>query len=437
MNDSQENAQLEQLFVAISQGNFTYRLEMGHPMSSVANQAMQWLDHMMLKELRDKVELTMAGFDTTINMAKLQRHADLVRQETDMMAAAAEEMSVTIRTMSEQADEVENQSADAKSSVDEGASSVQRIHEVMQMTNHRMASVMKEVRHLAVVSEDINHLLQTIRKISDQTNLLALNATIEAARAGDAGRGFAVVAGEVKNLSNQTKHAADNIFEKSSNIQSAVEVVVESIEKMTETVNDASSIVESGEASMQSIVESMMHVDGSMQGMHQATQEQKIASEELARGIQNNSMAAQEMKRQADTSLNNTDDIDQLLRTDLAEFANFKVNDAIIQLAKTDHMLWKKRLIDMMLGRGSIQLNEVTDHHQCRLGKWYDGHGKAEYNSSPAFIQLEKPHAKVHELAKQAVSKFNAGDMDGAMHDVEAIEPLSDKVVALLQQLEK
>jgi len=437
MNDSQENAQLEQLFVAISQGNFTYRLEMGHPMSSVANQAMQWLDHMMLKELRDKVELTMAGFDTTINMAKLQRHADLVRQETDMMAAAAEEMSVTIRTMSEQADEVENQSADAKSSVDEGASSVQRIHEVMQMTNHRMASVMKEVRHLAVVSEDINHLLQTIRKISDQTNLLALNATIEAARAGDAGRGFAVVAGEVKNLSNQTKHAADNIFEKSSNIQSAVEVVVESIEKMTETVNDASSIVESGEASMQSIVESMMHVDGSMQGMHQATQEQKIASEELARGIQNNSMAAQEMKRQADTSLNNTDDIDQLLRTDLAEFANFKVNDAIIQLAKTDHMLWKKRLIDMMLGRGSIQLNEVTDHHQCRLGKWYDGHGKAEYSSSPAFLQLEKPHAEVHELAKKAVSKFNAGDMDAAMHDVEAIEPLSDKVVGLLQQLEK
>src|SRR3569833_3457268 len=50
-----------------------------------------------------------------------------------------------------------------------------------------------------------------IEAIAKQTNLLALNATIEAARAGDAGRGFAVVAGEVKNLAEATRQAAQQI----------------------------------------------------------------------------------------------------------------------------------------------------------------------------------------------------------------------------------
>lgn len=64
------------------------------------------------------------------------------------------------------------------------------------------------------LEEDIKavaNVADQVQAIAKQTNLLALNATIEAARAGDAGKGFAVVASEVKQLSDETRKATDQI----------------------------------------------------------------------------------------------------------------------------------------------------------------------------------------------------------------------------------
>jgi len=104
-----------------------------------------------------------------------------------------------------------------------------------------METAVEKINDLANAAREIDLLLGTVRKISDQTNLLALNATIEAARAGEAGRGFAVVAGEVKDLSNQTKQATENIAEKSADILESVAAVEQSIAAVSESVRQASS----------------------------------------------------------------------------------------------------------------------------------------------------------------------------------------------------
>ena len=433
---SEHQLEIESLFNAVSQGDFTYRVSKENPLSKQANHMLTWLDKMQLKELKDKVNLSISGFESTINMAKLQQIADGVANRTETMAAATEEMSITVQMMAEQADNVGQQSTKTKGAVSEGTDAMNKVRDVISNTTTQMEGVTVEVRRLSQVSQEIDQLLSTIRKISDQTNLLALNATIEAARAGDAGRGFAVVAGEVKQLSHQTKDAADNIVEKSDNIQKAVSVVVNQMEEMSNSIHHASNVVESGQTAMSSIVEGMEQVDDSVYGIHQATKDQSIASSEIAEGVTSSSSDARNMGVKASSILDQTDAMDAMLREDLAEFSELIITDAVIQLAKSDHMFWKKRLVDMILNRGNIDINEVTDHHSCRLGKWYDTDGKTQYGSDPAFKALETPHAKMHAMAKEAVSSFNSGEIETAIEKVDAIAGLSEEVVKCLEQLE-
>ena len=78
--------------------------------------------------------------------------------------------------------------------------------------------------------EKINELTQNIMEISTQTNLLALNASIEAARAGEAGKGFAVVASEIGTLANQTQEAVVDIDGIITQVNEAVENLVQCLD---------------------------------------------------------------------------------------------------------------------------------------------------------------------------------------------------------------
>jgi methyl-accepting chemotaxis protein len=94
--------------------------------------------------------------------------------------------------------------------------------------------VVSQVEALDGDTAKIREVATTITEISEKTHLLALNATIEADRAGEAGRGFAVVAGEVKNLSDATREATDQISE----LVDAMALRIQSIKDDLATVTD-------------------------------------------------------------------------------------------------------------------------------------------------------------------------------------------------------
>jgi methyl-accepting chemotaxis protein len=149
-----------------------------------------------------------------------RKKAEAARGLIDSVAAGSEEMSASIREISETMSKSRDTAAMATSKVDAADGQAQRLNSAAQA---------------------MSGIVELIANITGQINLLALNATIESARAGEAGRGFAVVASEVKNLANQAKGATDTIsreIESLNGIAGDVSGSLSSIKVAIDSVNE-------------------------------------------------------------------------------------------------------------------------------------------------------------------------------------------------------
>ncbi len=157
------------------------------------------------------------------NAADMKSAADRSLQNTEMVAAAAEELSASIGEITRQ---IEQQRDIASRAAEEATKSS------------------KTVEGLNDAASRIGDVINLIQDIAEQTNLLALNATIEAARAGEAGKGFAVVASEVKNLANQTAKATEEISQQVTTMTDVTTASTEAINAIVKVIGEMGEISE-------------------------------------------------------------------------------------------------------------------------------------------------------------------------------------------------
>jgi methyl-accepting chemotaxis protein len=306
--------------------------------------------------------------------------------------------------------------------------SVEHIGEALRKLAARAAA-------LTQATAQITDIVGNIDAIASQTNMLALNATIEAARAGESGRGFAVVAQEVKALSQQTAKATNDIRKRIDRLRGDTEGLGACVADAEAAMETCRQVNAEAHAKM-SAVEAARETNADRMGeLFRILDEQTATTSQLATAAAGIAERLDRTVQHSSAAVAICKQSDRLIEDQLAEFDTRKPADYVLHRAKSDHMLWKKHLNEMLAGVSKLESSELIDHHACRLGQWRDGAVEASIRRHPAFAALERPHEAVHVHGRRAAELFAKGDRVGAYAEVEKMEAASAEVVRLLDQL--
>lgn len=351
------------------------------------------------------------------------------------ISSAAEELSASIGEISRSVEEAGAMARDIRAGSDEGASKSRDAMASMEDIATRVSEVASRVEALSDASARIGDIVGAIDDIAKKTNLLALNATIEAARAGEAGKGFAVVANEVKALSQQTAHATEDIRRRIAGFRNDISGIVAAMAASSQSVNSGRGAIGAVAEGMTAMHERVAGLEERMDEISGILSQQTEASSEVSSGIADVSRQTADAVQKVEAAMAAIDRSVEGASARLAALKAVSVDDRTVHLAKADHVIWKKRLVDMAAGRNRLSSDELADHKSCRLGRWYYGPDSAPEKDKPAFKALEEPHRRVHEAGIRAARRFEAGDLKGALEQIAEVERASADVLAALDAL--
>jgi twitching motility protein PilJ len=201
-------------------------------------------------------------------------------------SSAVEELTVSMKQVSNNAEASAEAARRALDAADQGNRSVRDTLDGMQRIRSSVQATAKKIKSLGDRSLEISEIINVINDITEQTNLLALNAAIEAARAGEAGRGFAVVADEVRKLAEHSRTATKDIAALIKAIQAETNEAVVVMEEGTREVEVGARLADQAGKALEAISAVVRQSAELVQEISLASKQQVRGTEGVANAMQ-------------------------------------------------------------------------------------------------------------------------------------------------------
>ena len=244
---------------------------------------------------------------------------------TQTMAAAIEELVVSISHLSDNATHADELSKISANTLEEGSGVIKQTLDSIQSISDTVSNAASSIADLNSHTQQISEIIEVIHGIAEQTNLLALNAAIEAARAGEMGRGFAVVADEVRNLASRSAASTQQITGMIGKIQSGADASIRSMENTVNNVSRGVSLASQTGAAIASIQDHASNLTGLMGEISHTLREQSTAANEVVSTVGNITSLSEQSGDAARHVSQEAAKLKQLSRLLRQEMAHFKL----------------------------------------------------------------------------------------------------------------
>lgn len=232
------------------------------------------------------LEVNGSANNILVSADEMQAGATQQDQEITNTSSAVEELTVSMKQVSNNAEASAEAARRALDAAEQGNRAVRDTLEGMQRIRASVQATAKKIKSLGDRSLEISEIINVINDITEQTNLLALNAAIEAARAGEAGRGFAVVADEVRKLAEHSRSATKDIAALIKAIQAETNEAVVVMEEGTKEVEGGAGLADQAGKALEAISSVVRQSAELVQEISLASKQQVRGTEGVAHAMQ-------------------------------------------------------------------------------------------------------------------------------------------------------
>jgi methyl-accepting chemotaxis protein len=443
VNQTDDLQHLKSWLQDLCNGNLTAQCPPVHSAELLPlQQLMEKFTQNQAKNLLDiSMEINAAVYEETNASEILNRIVTEYKEITlniNAIVDVVQQMADAINSLAATASETARQTETGQTAMQHTETSMQSVASENEAAKTHLQEMNSRMQKLHGATANIDQLVAVVNGVSEQTNLLALNASIEAARAGEHGRGFSVVAEEVRKLADQSKESVGQIKEQLTQIRTSVDHLNTQFALMDDSFASNSQAV--GEASDQTgkLTHVFKGIGTAMQSLAPVAEEQSASFEEMNASLHTTMDSVRQLSQSTKDCNYNIFLALRKINTVRGKISSLGLTfgpKELIELAKTDHLIWRARINQMLWGNVELNAADVANAAICRLGKWYHSDGKAKYGNLPAFTTLGTSHERFHQACAEAINAHKQGDSAKVQSLVAEISTLSEEVLQHLDEI--